>query len=252
MSRSTDLDPPAGRPVSTLQRASLADQVGRHLLAMIREQGLAPGDQLPSEAALADQFQVSRPVIREALTHLKSLGIIGTHSGKPAVVQQVDGRLPAIFFAYALSLKGVEPVDLLEVRRGLEVQSAALAADRVAPSELRRLEGLTRRMKRHLEQQEIEGFVELDVQFHLLIARASRNPLLVHLIEAIREPLRESVMVGLSSRRSAAEVQHVHHLHAQVVAAIAAHDAGAASLAMAEHFDRALVAIQRRDAEAER
>jgi GntR family transcriptional regulator, transcriptional repressor for pyruvate dehydrogenase complex len=238
--------------VSVLHRESLADQVGQHLLAMIRERGLAPGDQLPSEAALAERFQVSRPVIREALTHLKSLGIIGTQSGKPAVVQQVDGRLPAIFFAYSLSLKGVEVYDLLEVRRGLEVQSAVLAAERATVADIRQLEALALGMKRHLDRDEIDDFVELDVQFHLLIARASRNVLLVHLIEAIREPLRESVMVGLSSRRSAAEIQHVQHVHEQIVASIAAHDGDAATRAMAEHFDRALLAIHRRGTEADR
>lgn len=232
--------------MSTLNRDSLADQVGQHLLAMIRERALKPGDHLPSEAALADRFQVSRPVIREALTHLKSLGIIGTQSGKPAVVQQVDGRLPAIFFAYSLSLRGAEAYDLLEVRRGLEVQSAVLAAERASADEVDRLRALTNLMRRHLERSEIDDFVEADVEFHLLIAGASRNSLLVHLIEAIREPLRESVRVGLSSRRSTREVQHVHLMHERIVEAIAERDADAAGRAMAEHFDRALVAIDQR------
>ena len=235
--------------MSLLNRESLADQVGQHLLAMIRERGLAPGDQLPSEAALAHQFQVSRPVIREALTRLKSLGIIGTQSGKPAVVQQVDSRLPAIFFAYSLSLKGVEAYDLLEVRRGLEVQSASLAAERATAAEVRRLAALTERMKLLLERDEIAEFVDVDVEFHLLVARASRNKLLVHLIEAIREPLRDSVVVGLSSRRSTAEIQLVHRVHEQIVTTIAAHDGDAAGRAMAEHFDRALLAVQQRSVE---
>ncbi len=218
-------------------------------MTMIRDQALRPGDHLPSEATLAERFQVSRPVIREALTQLKSLGIIGTQSGKPAIVQQVDGRLPAIFFAYSLSLRGAEVYDLLEVRRGLEVQSAALAAERASREEVDRLRATTDLMQRHLERSEIDAFVEVDVEFHLLIAMASRNSLLVHLVEAIREPLRESVRVGLSSRRSAAEVQHVHRMHEQIVEAIAARDARGAAAAMAEHFDRALVAVgQRRSA----
>lgn len=235
--------------MSTLNRDSLADQVSQHLLAMIRDQGLRPGDHLPSESALADRFQVSRPVIREALTHLKSLGIINTQSGKPAMVQQVDGRLPAIFFAYSLSLRGAEAYDLLEVRRGLEVQSAVLAAERASPEEVQRLTEMTDRMRLHLERSEIDAFVDVDVEFHLLIAQASRNSLLVHLIEAIREPLRESVRVGLSSRRSEQEVHLVQSMHEQIVAAIAARDAYGAGRAMAEHFDRALVAVgQRRNA----
>jgi GntR family transcriptional regulator, transcriptional repressor for pyruvate dehydrogenase complex len=232
--------------MTSLNRDSLADQVGQHLLAMIRDQALKPGDQLPSEAALADRFGVSRPVIREALTHLKSLGIIATQSGKPAVVLQVDSRLPAIFFAYALSLDGAEVTDLLEVRRGLEVQSAALAAERATAADLSELRALTKGMKGHLERFEIPAFVDLDVAFHLGIARATRNNLLVHLVEAIREPLRESVLVGLTSRATADEVLHVQRMHEQIVDAIAGRDPRAAGQAMADHFDRALTAIHRR------
>jgi len=231
--------------VTALNRDSLADQVGQHLLAMIREQALKPGDHLPSEAALAERFGVSRPVIREALTHLKSLGIIGTRSGKPAVVRAVDSRLPAIFFATSLTLDGAEVTDLLEVRRGLEVQSAALAAERATPADVRKLRALTKGMKGHLERFEIPAFVDLDVEFHLFIARATRNNLLVHLIEAIRGPLRESVLVGLTSRATAEEVLHVQRMHVQIVDAIAARDPLGASRAMADHFDRALMAIHR-------
>lgn len=229
--------------MSELVRDSLADQLGRRLMSMIRERPLLPGDHLPSEAALARQYGVSRPVVREALSYLRSLGIIETQSGKPAVVQQVDARLPAIFFEYSLSLQGAEIVDLLEVRRGLEVQSAALAAGRANMAELRLMADVTKQMESHLERFEVEAFVELDVQLHLTIARASRNTLLVHLIEAIREPLRESVIVGLNSRKSRAEVLTIHRMHEDIVAAVTARDSRAASLAMAEHFDRALMAV---------
>jgi GntR family transcriptional regulator, transcriptional repressor for pyruvate dehydrogenase complex len=229
--------------VSELNRASLADQVGERLLSMIRDEALLPGDRLPSESVLASQFGVSRPVIREALSHLKSLGIIGTQGGKQAVVRQVDARLPAIFFEYALSLKGADVLDLLEVRRGLEVQSVELAAARADAGHVERLRDLTGRMKGHLERYEIEAFVDLDVEFHRLIARSSGNALLVHLIEAIREPLRESVVVGLTSRRSSEEVLHIHRMHGEIVAAIADRDVELARAAMIEHFDKALVAI---------
>jgi DNA-binding FadR family transcriptional regulator len=127
----------------------------------------------------------------------------------------------------------------------LEVQSAALAATRATPPEIQDMQTVVQHMKDRLDDHDIAGFVDLDVRLHLLIARASRNALLVHLIEAIREPLRESVLVGLTSRSSDDEVQYVQRMHEMIVVALAGRDATGAGRAMAEHFDKALMAIHR-------
>lgn len=236
--------------MTELLRASLADQVAQRLLAIIRDQHLGPGDHLPPESALAERFGVSRPVVREAIGHLKSLGIVLTHSGKPAVIQHVDARLPGVFFTLSLSMTSAGVLDLLEVRRGLEVQSAVLAAERCCADEADAMRDVVARMKTHLDAGDVDAFVEQDVALHLLIATASRNSVLLHLIEAIRAPLRETIRVGLLSRATAAETQHIHRLHVRVVDAIAGHDATEAAAAMAEHFDRALIAIGQRHAAA--
>lgn len=236
--------------MTELLRTSLADQVAQHLLTIIREQQLGPGDQLPPEVALAERFGVSRPVIREAIGHLKSLGIVLTQSGKPAVIQHVDARLPAVFFALSLSMTSAGVRDLLEVRRGLEVQSAVLAALRCTPDEVDAMHGVVVRMQPALDAGDYDAFVDQDVTLHLLIATASRNGVLQHLIEGIRQPLRETIRVGLLSRVTPEETRHIHGLHARVVEAIARRDPDAAAAAMADHFDRALTAIGQRSAAA--
>lgn len=234
--------------MTELLRVSLADQVAQHLLAIIRDQHLRPGDHLPAETALAEQFGVSRPVIREAIGHLKSLGIVATQSGKPAVILHVDARLPAVFFALSLSMTNAGVRDLLEVRRGLEVQSAVLAAERRDAGEADTMRDIVALMKRSLDAEDYDAFVEQDVRFHLVIAAASRNGVLSHLIEAIRAPLRATIRAGLSSRATRDEIQRIHHLHARIVQAIADRDPNEAAAAMADHFDRALNAIALGDA----
>ena len=232
--------------IPKLQRASLADQVAQHLLATIRQAGLAPGDSLPSEAALAERFGVSRPVVREAIGHLKSLGIVATHSGRPAVLQRVDARLPALFFALSLAHTDAGTTDLLEVRRGLEVQSAALAAHRRGSADVAAMHAVVTQLGRHLDEGDLDAFVDADVELHLLIATAARNGVLLHLIEAIRSPLRDTIRLGLESRSTPDDVQFIRVLHERIVAAIADGDATTAATAMADHFDRALLAIDLR------
>jgi DNA-binding FadR family transcriptional regulator len=175
--------------MTEIRRESLSDQVGQYLLALIREQNLKPGDTLPSEASLINRFQVSRPVIREALVQLKSLGIIETKSGKRPVVRSLDSRLLSIFFEYVLALNDAKVFELLEARRGIEIQSASLAAQRRTTAEIKKMQGILGQMKACLVKRDINGYVDLDVELHLQIAEASRNSLIYLLIEAIREPL---------------------------------------------------------------
>lgn len=226
-----------------LRRDSLADQVGQHLLKMIRDQELKPGDTLPSEAVLTTMFGVSRPVIREALMHLKSLGIIETQSGKPSTIRRIDSHLLTIFFEYSMSLSDDESYELLEVRRGLEIQSALLAAQHATDSDVTNMQSIAKKLKTCLTKTDYEGFADLDVQLHLQIARSTGNMVLLHLIEAIREPMRRTILVGIESRSSTTEVQYLHELHERIISAIADRDEKEAGEAMAMHFDKALVSI---------
>jgi len=231
-----------------LERATLAEQIGRQLMSLINEQGLKPGNALPSEIALTEMFGVSRSVVREALVQLKSLGIVDIRSGRPPVVSEIDNRLPSIFFEYSISLRNAKAHELLEVRRGLEMQSALLAARHATDQEIEAMRETTAAMEAALRKRRYRQFVELDVKLHLQIASASRNQILFHLVEAIREPVRDSIRVGVKSRKTEKELQYLHHVHRRIVLAIAAHDESAASEAMALHFDRAIAAIIAADA----
>jgi GntR family transcriptional repressor for pyruvate dehydrogenase complex len=226
-----------------LERSTLAEQIGRQLMNLINEQQLKPGDAFPSEIALTEMFSVSRSVVREALVQLKSLGIVSVRSGRPPVVREIDNRLPSIFFEYSILLKNVKAHELLEVRRGLEMQSALLAARHATDEEIASMQDTTVVMEAALQKRGYDQFVELDVKFHLQVASSSRNKMLLQLVEAIREPVRDSIRVGVKSRKTEQEIQLLHDDHRRIVLAIAAHDEPAASEAMALHFDGAISAI---------
>lgn len=230
-----------------VRRGTLADQIADLLLDQMRDDAMRPGDPLPPEKRLAETYSVSRPVVREALMKLKSLGLIKMSSGRPPTVQAVDGRLPSLFFERSVAMNLSDVRELLEVRRGLELQSAILAARHAGPGERSRLLSLADRMGKALSNRKFKAFVELDVKLHLLIAEASRNSILQTLVLTIREPMRKSIDSGLDARDSEVELSRIHDIHLNIVSAIDCGDETAATEAMARHFDEALSRIVNRE-----
>lgn len=230
--------------IAHIERETLAEQVSRTLLASIRADGLVPGDRLPAEGALAVSFGVSRPVVREAMVQLRSLGVIDIRSGRPAIIKPMDASLPRAFFDTSVILYDKKSDELFEVRRCLEVQSAALAARRATPEQRSDLEEIVSVMGMRLASGDYGGFVDADVIFHLGLARTTGNEMLRHLIEGITEPVRESIRLGLVSRNSADQIRELQAVHERIVAGVVAQDEDAAAFEMGRHFDGAIAAIK--------
>src|SRR5512138_2957949 len=123
-----------------LSRGTLAEQVTDNLLSFIEAQHLKPNDLLPSETSLAGSFGVSRPVIREALKNLEGKGIIEIVNGKGALVRPIDSNPLRLFFQRAMQFERNTMLELMEVRKGLEVEAAVLAATRRQPQDIEALE----------------------------------------------------------------------------------------------------------------
>ena len=224
-----------------LRRDTLAKQLAEHLIARI-EDDLVPGTLLPSEASLAAEFGVSRQVVREALKALAAKDVITIANGKGAIVRPMTSEPLRDFFQRALRNRHATAVELLEVRKGIEVQSAALAAKRRTPAELAELQSILPALGEAVRDP--AAFTIIDTQFHLLVAAASHNKLLHHLIESIREPMQESMRAV--SRRRVTEEQHAFALtaHARIVDAIERAEPEAAGSAMAAHFNVAISLVQ--------
>ena len=223
-----------------LRRDTLADQVAQHLLDFIDEQLLAPGAPLPSEAKLTQEFGVSRPIIREALRSLAARGIIEIANGKGATIKPVSGEVIRDFFYRASRIRPTTLVELLEVRRGVEIQSAILAAQRRTDEDLACMATTLEAMNRHVF--DVDIYTTLDADLHLCIAGASHNSMLYHLIESIRGPLQDTIRAGYN-RSAIADKEVLLPLHVGIVAAIRRGDAHEAARAMEGHFDGAILTM---------
>ena len=234
----------ATRFTSIIPGAQLSDQVAQALAVEIRAGRLAVGDKLPTEAALVEQFSVSRTVIREAVSRLKSLGLVDSRQGSGVYVKDA-GFSPLNFDAkFAVSKQAV--IQMVEVRRALEAEVAALAAQRRSGADVQCI----RRAISALEQAVLAGGdgVDEDVQFHRAIAEAARNPFLIGTLEYLGQFLRGATRVTRANeaRRAdfAAQVQDEHEMIAR---AIETGDPVAARQAAAQHMNNAIQRIEQAD-----
>jgi DNA-binding FadR family transcriptional regulator len=224
-----------------ISHKSLVDQVVEAVVELIDAEDLRPGDRLPSTAHLIGEFGVSRPVVREALKALEGRGVIDISSGRTAIVRPMDSEPLQSFFQRAVALEDENLLEILEVRHGIEVQSARLAAARRTHAELAALQAVTQKMRDSIGSS--EEYTELDVEFHLKIAGAAHNRMLYFLVESIRDVLRDTIEEGLRHRLTEEERQLVQSTHEEILASIEKQDADGAAKAMAFHFTDAIRAI---------
>ena len=151
---------------------------------------LKVGDKLPSEQKLADQFAVSRNILREALRDLKGRGLVEVKNGtgiyitKPSTVD-VEGMLNRIVVLGDSVIK-----DYYELRFALEVTACELAAQRISKEEIKELERIFTEMKKSVSDR--EELTRLDFEFHKIITRATNN----NLFQSFLQPL-QSIMFDM-------------------------------------------------------
>ena len=222
--------------------ARLSDQVAEQLAAEIRRGGLAPGDKLPTEARLVEQFGVSRTVVREAVSRLKSLGMVDSRQGSGVFVQASASFAPLNFEPrHAASQQAV--VQMVEVRRALEAEVAALAAQRRSAANMRRNHAAVKALDAAV-QRGGDGVRE-DVQFHRAIADAAGNPFLIQTLEYLGQFLHGATQVTRANEARRLDfAQQVRGEHAAIVQAVEAGDAEAARQAAAGHMGNAIVRIR--------
>jgi GntR family transcriptional repressor for pyruvate dehydrogenase complex len=229
-------DPPVER-IRPLERSPhMAQQVAEHLSRLIATGALAAGEKLPGEVALAQRLGVSRPTLREALRILKGRGLLsirprsGTYvAAPPERGRDLAGRLPGAAHLW----------DVLELRRILDPECAALAARRRTPGDLSRLRELMREGA-DLAGPELVTWrdgARVYGRFFFLLAQATHNTLVTQLTEALAGMLRDALAYSrlqLARRPEAGEVIRGHFR--EILAAVEAGDHEAARGATARHL----------------
>jgi GntR family transcriptional repressor for pyruvate dehydrogenase complex len=242
--RVDDAERAAEDEASALPRAQLSERVAQALTREIRAGRPAPGERLPTEAALAERFAVSRTVLREAVSRLKSLGLVESRQGSGVYVLST-GFSPLNFDA-ANSLSKQAVVQMVEVRRALEAEVAALAARRRRAADLKRIQQAVNALDRAVAAGG-DG-VEEDVAFHRAIADAARNPFLIDTLEYLGQFLRGATRVTRANEARREDfARQVRDEHAAIVLAVQAGDPLRAQQAAARHMDNAIARIEQAD-----
>ncbi|MEV6583784.1 FadR/GntR family transcriptional regulator [Streptomyces sp. NPDC051582] len=198
---------------------------------MILSGALRPGARLPNEADLADQLGLSRSSLREAVRALTTMRILVPRQGDGTYVSGLEPHLLLESLSFAADVShGDTARQLLQVRRLLEPQAAALAAGRLTEEDLAALREILDRSTGDIT---IDEFVELDIEFHRTIADAVGNPVLSTLL-GILSTHTQRLRIVLGARHATARVQ-AQHDHEAILRALVARDAGLAAGACAVH-----------------
>jgi GntR family transcriptional repressor for pyruvate dehydrogenase complex len=209
------------------------EEVAEQLKEAIISGKYQPGDKLPSVRELGEQLNIGRPAVREAFTALKAMGLVEIRQGEGTFVAKYNSEdLKSKIRHYGLlAQKDVER--LYEVRRILELGSANLAAQHRTEVELQRMRDALMMMEDSIASGNVEQY---DWKFHLAIAEATQNPVLVQLMDSISQSTKQILS---NAREALFEIgyEKLLHQHAAILDAIEAKDSIRAQEMMLQHLN---------------
>lgn len=229
-----------------IERRNTYELVAESLLALISERHLKPGDTLPTERELMQHYGVGRSSVREALRMLESKGlIVAGGSGAFAVADFRNPLNDSLSLLLAVEESSLR--ELFEVRRILEGEAVTLATERCDESHLARMRAATELMREGLADQ--DEYIESDLAFHLTIAEATQNRLILHLMHAIRDQLERAL--GSIYRIPGSPEQSIED-HGLIIAAMGDGKPDEARARMHEHLTRVEEAVEAATAKSSR
>lgn len=175
------------------------EDISKQIQQAIADGDLKPGDRLPNERDLAGLFSVSRSTLREAVRTLEGAGLVEVTRGKGGGIFVSDMKSVYISKAFdsLIRFRIANKADLLEFRKSFESQTAYIAAKRCTKEQLQRLEEKVQLYKEEAnkENPNWEKLVDIDIDFHTLLAEASNNTIREAIMLGIYEVLRESALL---------------------------------------------------------
>lgn len=218
---------------SLVGRRSLSETVFERLQRAIKSGAYAVDERLPTEHALAAEFQVSRPIIRDALQRLRDQGLIYSRRGAGSFVREQGVREP-LGFGQMENLSDLQ--HCYDFRLTIEPEAAAMAAQRRSPEALQKIATALNLLRDATNRQAHRA--DADFMFHLSIAQASLNPYFVTAMQALEEHIAVGMRLhGLSLKSTQDGLQHVLVEHTAVSQAIRDQDADRARQLMHAHLN---------------
>jgi GntR family transcriptional repressor for pyruvate dehydrogenase complex len=215
-----------------VQTSRLYEQIVQQIEESIRKGGLKPGDQLPAERELALQFGVSRTAVREAVKTLHEKGLVEAHPGRGTFITSDTSNTMRLSLDRMLKNGQAEgTLNLVEVREILEPEIAALAATRADEESLKEMRHAVSIMDQ--ARQDPDAYIEADLDFHLALAEAAANPIILSLIDSIVAVLRVQRM-RIFNVEGGPERGQYHHK--RILEAVENRDSSGARAAMQAHL----------------
>ena len=220
------------RPVS---KTSISDEIVDQIMSLIASGDLKPGQRLPSERELCKDFGAGRSSLREALRCLCIVGVLTARVGEGTSVALDGGKFLGKIVEWRIITEQHDIEDLMQVRIALESVTAASAASRSSEENLTKLQLLLAKMEAAVNDE--RRFAALDLEFHVTLAAASENFLILDLVSMIRGQLAKALsrVLTLPNARPLTLKEHL-----VIVNALRRRDPHAASDAMRHHLEAGL------------
>lgn len=239
--RYASAQPVTARRLNPVERPkSLAQYVVNEITGRVRSKMLRAGDRLPTEAALMQEFDVSRTVIREALSRLQAAGLVETRHGIGTFVLAEEAL--EVFFQDSpqspITIRDV--IAMMELRISLEIEAVGIAALRALPEHIEAIRGTMEAFARRMEQQDFA--VEEDKAFHMAIARATSNKYFVKFFSQLGDAIPRSRLntPKISSESRKDFLNRTYREHDAIFNALINKDPETARAAMRIHLNSSL------------
>lgn len=214
-----------------IKKQNLVEQTTQQLIRFIQDNEIEVGKKLPNEAELADQLQVSRSTLREAVRILISRNVLKVRQGSGTYVSEKRGQSSDPFGLAFIKNKQKMISDLYDMRYILEPEIAALAARHATAEQIERMRELVKKIEQSFDEGD-QQHVQFDIELHTLISQASGNEAYSYIVPIISR----SVSLFNKSYDDLAAKNFTRKIHREIIAGIAAHDQAAARDAMLVHM----------------
>lgn len=223
------------------KNVKISQKIVEQVKQIIFDGKLQPGDRLPTEKELAEQLRVSRPTLREALTVLEAIGLIEVRPREGSIVKSLVPQRIQEPIQDMIEVDPLKVLDLFEVRKKIDSEGAAMAAERATDEELANIRGLARMLEERV--QESKHILELEPsrlyqKTFFTIADATHNSIYAHFMKSIWTLLDGAIPY---SRRKLHDVPNISNRllkqYREIVEAVVSRNPGRARKAVTRHLD---------------
>lgn len=221
------------RELGTVRRIGLTEQLVQKLKSLVLKGILSPGAQLPPERQLAQMLSVSRASLRQALKALQVMEVLEVRQGSGTYLAEAAKEILSVPPRVLVPLRGLTQAELFEVRRAMEAEAAAAAAERAGPADLEAMRLATEGMKANKQNRLVYG--KHDLAFHNAVAAASGNRCFIWFLSLANRVLYQALL----DRPMKSSLENSIPEHENILKAIEARDPMLARSEMLKHVSYA-------------